>query len=111
MTPKRSGPRSSGEQGPGSAQLVLDSIIHDLEELIAQRGVRTEEMIRIAGFFESAKALWLATAEGREQMPGVVLSHRLRVLIDICPPELKEYGERLALAAQILDEVAQKKRA
>ena len=107
MTPKR----SSREPGPGSAQIVLDSIIHDLGELLARRGVRTEEMIRIAGFFESAKALWLATAEGRDPMPGAVLSHRLRVLIDICPPELKDFGERLAVAAQILEEGARKKRA
>jgi hypothetical protein len=90
---------------------VLDGVIYDLGDLIAERGVRTEEMIRVAGFFESAKALWLATAAAREPMPNTVLSHRLRVLVDICPLELKEYGERLALALKILDESAQKKRA
>jgi hypothetical protein len=101
----------SPEDAPRSAQVVLDGIIYDLGDLIAERGVRTEEMIRIAGFFESAKALWLATAAAREPMPNPVLAHRLRVLIDICPPELKAYGDRLGLAVQILDEAAQKKRA
>jgi hypothetical protein len=61
-------------------------------------------MIRIGGFFESAKALWLASASAREPMPSTVLAHRLRVLVDICPPELKQYRERLELGLQILEE-------
>jgi hypothetical protein len=107
MTPKR----SSRESGAHSAQLILNGIIHDLGELLNKHGVRTEEMIRVAGFFESAKALWIAAAASQEPMPGAVLSHRFQVLIDICPPELKEYGERLGVAARILDDVALKKRA
>jgi hypothetical protein len=103
--------RDESAGGARSVQVVLDGVIHDLGSLVEQRGVRTEEMIRVAGFFESVKALWLATASGRDPMPSPVLAHRLRVLVDICPPELKEYGERLELALKILDESAEKKRA
>src|SRR6267154_12007 len=98
----RKGTWLPGEDGPRSAQVVLVGVIYDLRAMISVRGVQSEEMIRVAGFFESAKALWLASA--REPMPGRVLGHRLRVLIDICPPELRTYRERLELGWQILEE-------
>ena len=100
----RKGTWLPGEDGPRSAQVVLVGVIYDLRAMIAERGVASEEMIRVAGFFESAKALWLGSASAREPMPSAVLGHRLRVLIDICPPELKHYRERLELGLQILDE-------
>ena len=93
-----------GGDGSRSAQVVLSGVVYDLRELVAGRGVQTEEMIRIAGFSESAKALWLATADAREPMPAPLLVHRLRVLVDICPPELRDYRERLELGLQILEE-------
>lgn len=79
-------------------------MVAELEDLVSTRGVRTEEMIRIAGFFESAKALWLASASSNEPMPDSMLAHRLRVLVDICPPELKAYRERLGLGMRNLNE-------
>jgi hypothetical protein len=91
---------------------TLDRVVYELGELVSVRGVRTEEMIRIAGFFESAKALWLASGSDSEPMPDSVLAHRLRVLIDICPPELRAYGERLEGGLKILEEAErQQKRA
>ena len=100
----RKGTWLPSEDGARSAQIILVGVIYDLRAMITERGVRTEEMIRIAGFFESAKALWLASASAHEPMAAAVLSQRLRVLVDICPPELEEYGERLELGLQILEE-------
>src|SRR5882762_2514965 len=95
-----------------SAQAILDSVMYDLGDLIAAEGILTEEMIRISGFFESAKALWLATGSPSNPMPRTMFANRLRVLADICPPELRHLGERLELALKILEEsVKQQKRA
>jgi len=91
------------DDGFRSAKLILDGVVHDLSDYVAKHGVRTEENIRAAGFFESAKALWFATGTGTSSMPLTVLQHRLKILIDICPPELKSFGERLELGLKILE--------
>jgi hypothetical protein len=95
------------DDGFRSAKLILDGVVHDLSDYVARHGVRTEETIRAAGFFESAKALWFATGAGTSSMPRSVLHNRLRILIDICPPELKSYGEKLELALKILEKSEQ----
>ena len=100
----RKGTWLPAEDGPRSAQVVLVGVVYDLRAMITELGVQGEEMIRAAGFFESAKALWLASASAREPMPGAVLAQRLRVLADVCPPELKSYRERLELGLRILEE-------
>ena len=98
------------DDGFRSAQLILDGVVHDLGDYIAKHGIRTEEMIRASGFFESAKALWFATGAGTSSMPRTVLGHRLKILIDICPPELKSFGDRLELGLKILEESERQQR-
>jgi len=107
VTRRRSTPKPN--DGFRAAQLALDGVVHDLGEIIARQGTRTEEMIRAAGFFESAKALWFATGSGAS-MPRTVLQHRLKILIDICPAELKSFGERLELGLKMLEESERQQR-
>jgi hypothetical protein len=98
------------EDGLRTAQTALDRVIYDLGDLVASRGIRTEEMIRVAGFFESAKALWLASGSPANPMPMAVFANRLRVLADICPPELRQLGQRLEQALKVLDESVQRQK-
>jgi hypothetical protein len=88
-----------------SAEVILTGVVYELRELVMQRGVRSEEMIRIAGFFESAKALWIELV-ARDVVVRSAVAHRLKVLGDICPPELPEFRGRLRLAQQLVEEAA-----
>ena len=103
-------PWHSPEESLRAAQEVLDSVMYDLGDLIAAQGIRTEEMIRISGFFESAKALWLATGSPADPLPRPMFANRLRVLADICPPDLRELGERLERALNMLEESMQEQK-
>lgn len=100
----------SSEEGLRAAQAILDAVMFDLGDLVSAHGTPTEEMIRISGFFESAKALWLATGSRSDPMPGPMFANRLRVLADICPPELRHLGERLERALKILEESMQRQK-
>lgn len=94
-----------------SAEVILTGVVFELRELIMLRGVRSEEMIRASAFFESAKALWIVMV-GREPMSLTELTHRLQILVDICPPELRSYRGSLELARQIAGDLqGQQKRA
>jgi hypothetical protein len=100
------------EDGRRAAQEILDRVMFDLGGVLAAEGLHSEETIRMAGFFESAKSLWLETGSPSDPMTSAMFVNRLRVLTDICPPELSELGDRLARALKMMeDSVQQQKRA
>jgi hypothetical protein len=90
-------------KGVLSAEVILTGVVYELREMVMQRGVRSGEMILVAGFFESAKALWIEMV-ARETLAPAAVEHRLKVLADICPPELPEFRARLRLARQIVED-------
>jgi hypothetical protein len=95
--------RRTSDTGLLPAEVILTGIVYELRELVMQRGVRSEEMIRVSGFFESAKALWIEMV-ARDSIVTSAVAHRLRILADICPPELPDYRSRLRLAQELVEE-------
>lgn len=89
---------AAGWKALESVQLLLNSVVLDIRDAVAEGGYTESELAAVNSFQTRAEALWRLTLDTDPLMNPALLRERLEQLADLCSGPLDRFGPRIKRA-------------